>query len=64
MQAIKLLRVEGAKGACRVHYLAGDRVIDALGAAWSRQVSTCTTHPTFMPGTYRLTARAHWPWLT
>jgi len=36
LQAIKLLRVEKAKGACRVHYVSGGRVIEHLGGAYER----------------------------
>ena len=38
LQAIKLLRVErvGNKGACRVHYVAGGRVVSYLGGAYER----------------------------
>lgn len=36
LQAIKLLRVERAKGCCRVHYVAGGRVIGHLGSGYER----------------------------
>jgi len=36
LQAVKLLRVERAKGACRVHYVAGGRVVALLGSTFER----------------------------
>ena len=36
LQAVKLLRVEKAKGCCRVHYVSGGRVLSHLGSAYDR----------------------------